>query len=85
MQWTRAATAYPSYGLSPCDYGWSLDTKQRLNPIWLEGPAIPNEVFKSTPEGDDWSTLDEGNQTHSNMSDQEVCESDTDVWSDDCF
>ena len=79
MLWNRATTTNPSYRLSPCDHGWSLDENGRLHPTWFEGPAIPNDLNKSAPDGDDESTP-ESNQMDSDMLNSE---SDTDAWSED--
>uniref|UniRef100_UPI00358F9A5D uncharacterized protein isoform X2 n=1 Tax=Myxine glutinosa TaxID=7769 RepID=UPI00358F9A5D len=42
--WTHAGTASPGDGLSPTDYGWSVNDNI-LKPTWFEGPVIPDSLF----------------------------------------
>ena len=64
--WTHAVTASLGDGLSPTDYGWSVNNNL-LKPTWFEAPAIPDSLFTNGSnnaedmdvEGDSESDLEE--------------------------
>ena len=57
--WTRAATANPSEGMMPVDYGWAVDASDNiLKPVWFEGSAIPDDLFANRDHIPDNSSPD---------------------------
>lgn len=47
--WGNAYSSEPADGLSPLDYGWK-DDEGMFVPDWFQGPAMPDELFKSDIE-----------------------------------
>lgn len=82
--WMRAMTAAPGQGISPIDYGWSVEDKC-LKPTWFEGPAIPRSLF--TDGSDDGAEgigiqSDDESGTEVGTSDEQVSDSDDEAWSE---
>ncbi|XP_068212466.1 uncharacterized protein [Palaemon carinicauda] len=42
--WSHTDQASPDQGLSPTDYGWSTNG-ELLQPMWFDGPAVPDTLF----------------------------------------
>lgn len=70
--WTHAGTPCPTEGISPLDYGWSIDNTV-LQPVWFEGRAMPEHIFSTNSE------TDEEKQT----SEEDNNSSDDEPWSED--
>ncbi|KAG1694148.1 hypothetical protein GQR58_006938 [Nymphon striatum] len=45
--WKNAATESPGNGLSPTEYGWSVNDNV-LQPIWSQGPSVPDTLFSNS-------------------------------------
>ena len=76
--WMGAEKACPTLGLSPTDYGWTMQDNL-LVPLWFEGPAIPDALFASSSAGD-VAIVDKCNNQHEQES--ESYDSDEEAWSE---
>lgn len=52
LLWSHAHTASPDQGLSSTDYGWSIKGGL-LQPVWFDGPPVPDSLFSSHVDGRD--------------------------------
>ena len=73
-----AVKACPTLGLSPTDYGWTMQDNL-LVPLWFEGPAIPDALFASSSAGD-VAIVDKCDNQHEQES--ESYDSDEEAWSE---
>ena len=73
--WANATNAFPTAGMSPCDYGWALDSELRLTPQWFEGKELPDDPFQKPNE-------ETGPLTNVEEEVDDSCESDG-PWSED--
>ena len=87
--WTNAATASPGDGLSPTEYGWSVNDNL-LQPIWFQGPAVPDTLFTNSTtvevDSDSDETIITGSEAQCDLealSLDELSDSDDEPWSED--
>ena len=76
--WMGAVKACPTLGLSPTDYGWTMQN-DLLVPLWFEGPAIPDALFASSSAGD-VEIVDECDDQ--DRQETESSDSDKEAWSE---
>ncbi|KAG1684928.1 hypothetical protein GQR58_009264 [Nymphon striatum] len=85
--WKNAATASPGNGLSPIEYGWSVNDNV-LQPIWFQGASVPDTLFSNSTavEVDSDKSIITGNKAECDLealSLDELGDSDDRPWSED--
>ena len=73
--WSNANTTSPDQGLCPTDYGWEVDSGL-LQPIWFDGPAVPDSLFCSDGDANIESDSDSDQATIPSQSGETVMETD---------
>ena len=82
--WNRASSSCPADGLSPQEYGWCKNN-DILQPLWFQGPALPDTFLRADLEEEDDNDKIEGRNAESEEESDEVELSDSgdEPWSED--
>lgn len=81
MLWTNAAMTEPTAELIACEYGWEKDNEGILQPIWFEGPELPDCLFGDTSVGE---IVSPANQEQDQRDcDEMQSDNEADLWSGD--